>query len=122
MDPALITSLTPFGAAGLIAWLWLTERRGSAERERQLTEAHAHLSRQRIELSLLVDVVRENTRALTSLEAALRRRSGTAGGGVMRSSAVQTGTWRAGEAFGVQDPESDRRPSHIPRTRPVDPI
>ncbi|MBX3368540.1 MAG: hypothetical protein KF912_14625 [Phycisphaeraceae bacterium] len=75
MDPTTITSLTPFGAAGLIAFLWLTERRASAERERQLTQAHERLVRQRSELSLLVGVVRENTRALTALEAALRMRS-----------------------------------------------
>ncbi len=72
MDPATMTSLTPFGAAGLIAFLWLTERRSAAERERQLTEAHERLVRQRSELTLLVDVVRENTRALTALEGALR--------------------------------------------------
>lgn len=112
MDPALITSLTPFGAAGLIAWLWLTERRGSAERERQLSEAHAHLSRQRIELSLLVDVVRENTRALTSLEAALRPRASALGGGTLRD----------GEGVYRQEPTSAHQPSHIPRSRPADPI
>lgn len=72
MDPALVTSLTPFGAAGLIAWLWLTERRSAADRERQLTEAHERLVRQRSEIALLVGVVRDNTRALTALEAALR--------------------------------------------------
>lgn len=72
MDPTLLSSLTPFGAAGLIAFLWLTERKSSAERERQLTEAHDRLVRHRSELSLLVNVVRENTRALTALEALLR--------------------------------------------------
>lgn len=72
MDPTLLTSLTPFGAAGLIAWLWLTERRTSAERDRQLTEAHDRLVRHRSEIALLVNVVRDNTRALAALEAALR--------------------------------------------------
>lgn len=76
MDPALVTSLTPFGAAGLIAFLWLSERRSASERERQLSEAHERLVRRRSELSLLVGVVRENTRALTALEGALRRGAG----------------------------------------------
>lgn len=75
MDPTLLSSLTPFGAAGLIAFLWLTERKSSGER--QLNEAHDRLVRHRSELSLLVNVVRENTRALTALEASLRARRGT---------------------------------------------
>jgi hypothetical protein len=77
MDPTLLSSLTPFGAAGLIAFLWLTERKSSGERERQLSEAHDRLVRHRSELSLLVNVVRENTRALTALEASLRSGRGT---------------------------------------------
>ncbi len=77
MDPTLLSSLTPFGAAGLIAFLWLTERKASGERERQLSEAHDRLVRHRSELSLLVNVVRENTRALTALEASLRSGRGT---------------------------------------------
>ncbi len=72
MDPATLTSLTPFGAAGLIAFLWLTERRASADRERQLTQAHERLVRQRSEIALLVGVVRDNTRAMTALESAIR--------------------------------------------------
>lgn len=72
MDPATITSLTPFGAAGLIALLWLTERRAASERERQIAEAHERLMRQRSEIALLVGVVRDNTRAMTALEATLR--------------------------------------------------
>lgn len=77
MDPTLLSSLTPFGAAGLIAFLWLTERKSAGERERQLSEAHERLVRHRSELSLLVNVVRENTRALTALEASLRSGRGT---------------------------------------------
>ncbi len=77
MDPATITSLTPFGAAGLIAFLWLTERRSAADRERQLTQAHERLVRQRSEIALLVGVVRENTRAMTALEGAIRESRGT---------------------------------------------
>lgn len=72
MDPTLLTSLTPFGAAGLIAWLWLTERKSAADRERQLSEAHERLVRHRSEIALLVNVVRDNTRALTALEAVIR--------------------------------------------------
>lgn len=71
-DLDLITTLTQFGVAGLIAWMWLSERRAAAERERQLAEAHQRILEQRTQLQALIDVVRDNTRAITALETGQR--------------------------------------------------
>jgi len=72
MPPDLLPSLVQFGAAGLIGWMWLTERRAAAERERQLTELHDRLIQERQHLSVLLGIVSDNTRALTALESAQR--------------------------------------------------
>lgn len=73
MDPTDLTPFLQFGAAGLIAWMWLTERRASTTRDRQLTEAHDRLTEQRTQLNELVTVIAENTKALTALESVQRR-------------------------------------------------
>jgi len=57
-----------FGSAGLIAMIWMVERRQSALRDRQLSEAHERVLQQRMELGQLLGVVSENTRAVTGLE------------------------------------------------------
>ncbi len=57
-----------FGVAGFVAWMWLSERRGAAARDRQLTEAHGRLMHERASVRSLLRVVEENTRAATSLE------------------------------------------------------
>ena len=64
--------LAEFGVAGLIAWMWLIERRASAKRERQLTELHERLMVERREGEVLMQALNENTRALASLEACQR--------------------------------------------------
>ncbi|MEL6499234.1 MAG: hypothetical protein AAF937_12930 [Planctomycetota bacterium] len=61
-------AIAQLGAAGLIGLMWLSERRAASERERQLTEQHERLKRDRTELSVLVSVLESNTRALASLE------------------------------------------------------
>lgn len=68
----VVSTLTQFGMAGLVAWMWLTERRGSALREGQLTEAHERLLDQRVQLDALLNVVSENTRAVSALEVGQR--------------------------------------------------
>lgn len=72
MDAEIMSALTQFGAAGLICWMWLVERRASAERERQITEAHKAIIEQRDERDGLIEVVRENTKALAMLEGSQR--------------------------------------------------
>ena len=73
MDAQLITHLTQFGAAGLIGLMWLIERRHAAHRERLLDEAHRTLMRSQTELNALLEVVRDNTRAMVALEEGQRR-------------------------------------------------
>lgn len=82
----LLGSLAQFGTAGLIAVMWLVERRSAQGRERELSEAHGRLMSQRTELDSLIEVVRENTRAVSALEggqreltALLHRASGNGG-------------------------------------------
>lgn len=72
MEQDLMNLITQFGAAGLIAWMWLTERRHAARRELQLTESHERLREQRIALDQLMTLVTDNTRAVASLEAGQR--------------------------------------------------
>ena len=61
-----------FGTAGLIGWMWLSERRAAASRERQLAELHERLMQERPQTATLLEVVRDNTRALTALEVGQR--------------------------------------------------
>ena len=72
METELVTMAAQFGTAGLIAWMWLTERRHGAQRDQQIAEAHARLEEQRVQLSALIDVVTSNTRAMTALEQSQR--------------------------------------------------
>lgn len=77
MEPAamesLMTVVTQFGAAGLIGMLWILERRASAQRERQLSEAHQRLMSRDREIESLLLVVKDNTVAMKSLEFTQRR-------------------------------------------------
>jgi len=72
MDAEIMGAMTQFGVAGLICWMWLIERRASAERERQISETHRVLMQQREEQDSLIEVVRDNTRAMTALEVGQR--------------------------------------------------
>jgi hypothetical protein len=65
-----------FGMAGLIAWMWLTERRAGLARERQIEEAHRRLAEDREALAVVIGVVEANTRAMVSLEIAQREMAG----------------------------------------------
>ena len=62
-----IDQLTNLGAAGLMGAMWLWERRTSQKREQQLDEAHMRILSDRVQLSELMDVVRQNTEAITRL-------------------------------------------------------
>ena len=69
---AVLGPMAQFGVAGLIAAMWLIERRAAARREVQLDEAHARLMEQREQLTALIEVVTDNTRAMTALETTQR--------------------------------------------------
>lgn len=72
MDPDTLSTLTQFGTAGLIAWMWLVERRATAARDQQLTAAHERLLEQRTQIDSLLRVIADNTRAVAALESGQR--------------------------------------------------
>ena len=72
METEVISALTQFGVAGMVCAMWLIERRASGKRELQITEAHTRLIGQRDERAALIEVIRDNTRALSLLEAGQR--------------------------------------------------
>lgn len=71
----VVAMLAQFGMAGLIAWMWLSERRAGLARERQIEEAHRRLTAEREALALSLGVVEANTRAMVSLELGQRELS-----------------------------------------------
>lgn len=73
MPTDLIPALAQLGAAGLIGWMWLTERRAAADREQQLREAHAAILDERPRLDVLLKALDANTRAITALEVGQRQ-------------------------------------------------
>jgi hypothetical protein len=62
--PTFLPELTSFGAAGLLAAMWLIERRLNRRRESQLNEAHDRICRDEERLSVLTDVVGRNNAAI----------------------------------------------------------
>ena len=72
MDPQLATMAAQFGVAGLIGWMWLTERRAAADRDKQLSEAQAMLVQSQKGMEVLLKALDDNTRAITALESAQR--------------------------------------------------
>lgn len=68
-----VAALAQLGAAGLMGWMWLAERRGAAHRERQLSEAHERMMQERRYFESLLAAVRENTRVMALLEGAQER-------------------------------------------------
>lgn len=72
MDPQLATMAAQFGVAGLIGWMWLTERKGAAERDRQLVDAQAMLAQSQKGLDVLLKALDDNTRAIAALEGTQR--------------------------------------------------
>lgn len=65
--------LASLGAAGLMGAMWLWERRSSQRREQQLDDAHTRILGDRIQLDALVDLVKQNTEAMTRLAALLQQ-------------------------------------------------
>ncbi len=68
MPVEFLQPLTQFGVAGLMGLLWVWERLMSRRREAQLNEAHHRLMNQHHELSVLVKLVRQNTRAMVRFD------------------------------------------------------
>lgn len=68
MEAEFAAAAAQFGAAGLIGWMWLSERRASGERERQLTAAHERIVRDREDRAALIGAVRDATSAMVAIE------------------------------------------------------
>ncbi|MGB7159662.1 MAG: hypothetical protein WBD40_16465 [Tepidisphaeraceae bacterium] len=66
---APLDQLTSFGVAGFMGAMWLWERRTSQRREQQIDEAHARILGDRVQLDVLMSVVRQNAEAITRLSA-----------------------------------------------------
>ena len=64
-----VSELTSFGAAGLMGAMWLWERNANRTREEQLTAVHDRVMGDRIQLDALVQIVQQNTQAMTRLSA-----------------------------------------------------
>jgi hypothetical protein len=62
-----IDQFTNLSMAGLMGAMWLWERRTSRQREQQLDEAHTRILADRVQLAELIDVVQQNTAAITQL-------------------------------------------------------
>lgn len=69
----IIKELASLGAAGLMGALWLWERRLSRLREQQLTEAHDRILRDEQRLDRLIQVVEQNTSAITQFSETQRQ-------------------------------------------------
>lgn len=69
----ILAAATQFGVAGLMGWMWLSERRSAAAREQALSEAHERLMQERRQLDVLVKALDDNTRALVGIEAGQAR-------------------------------------------------
>lgn len=96
MAPDLATTLAQFGLAGFIAWMWLTERRHSADRDKRLEQSHDALMAERRESDVLLRALDENTRAIVQLEATQRQmlamiERGVGASGAAGSAAVGAG-------------------------------
>lgn len=75
MDPMLLAELADFGIAGVIAAMWVIERRAASTRERELTEAHAEILERGKSVDALMRVVQDNTLALGRIESTQRELS-----------------------------------------------
>ena len=67
------TELTSLGAAGLMGAMWLWERNTSRAREEQLTAVHERVMGDRVQLDALVEIVQQNTEAMTRLAALIEQ-------------------------------------------------
>jgi hypothetical protein len=72
IDSETMGMIAQFGSAGLIGWLWVTERRISLDRDKRVSDAHERLMSERTSIDALLRALDANTRALTALESSQR--------------------------------------------------
>lgn len=71
-EAEVMSAFAQFGVAGLIGLMWLSERRASAERDRQIGYAHRRLKESQTEQRVLIDAIRDSTRAMVAIETGQR--------------------------------------------------
>jgi hypothetical protein len=76
----IVSDITSFGVAGVMGAMWLWERKTSRAHEEQLDEAHRRIVADRVQLDVLVDVVKRNTEALARLTAMIETDERNTGG------------------------------------------
>jgi hypothetical protein len=64
-----LDQLTSLGASGIMGAMWLWERRTSRQREQQLDEAHGRIMSDRVQLDELIQVVKQNSEAMSKMSA-----------------------------------------------------
>lgn len=70
---SMFSDVTSLGAAGLMGAMWLWERNTSRTREEQLDDAHQRIMSDRIQLDSLVEIVQQNTQAMTRLTSVIEQ-------------------------------------------------
>lgn len=63
----IVKVLSQFGVAGIVFIIWWIDRREISKRGRMLEEAHRELSQREETLTVLTDLIKENTAALHRL-------------------------------------------------------
>ena len=77
-DPAtdfvsLAALFTQFGSAGLMGWMWLSERKGAQVRDTQLAEVQTRLLQERLQFDTLVSLARDCAHAVGTLDSGQRQ-------------------------------------------------
>lgn len=72
MNDTLTPILSQFGLAGFVAWMWLSERRAAATREKQIAETHDRLMQERRTLDAVLGALDRSTAAMTAVQEAQR--------------------------------------------------
>lgn len=98
LDADMAGNIVQFGTAGLIGWMWLSERREAAAGIKQLREAHERLVQERASLEAVLGAVRENTRVLEQIAESQR---------ALRDTMVAMGLERV--RLGARESREDRK-------------
>lgn len=64
---SIVSELTSLGSAGIMGAMWLWERAGARAREKEIEAAHERILGDRVALDQVIEVVKQNTEALTRL-------------------------------------------------------
>ena len=63
----VLTQFANLGAAGIIGFMWLAERKASNKKETQLSQSHQLVMQKQDHIACLTKVIKENSVAITKL-------------------------------------------------------